>query len=108
MRVQGLSQGVPESIPLRRWSGDDSVGGGGLRTWWVGGPNLLGGSIVCLYCVGGMGTCGGSLRVEVLLVPLSSLSLARSSVVMVLVVTSLIILPDIEEMEAKSCAMGSG
>ena len=55
-----------------------------------------------------MGTSGDSLRVEILLVPLSSLSLAGSSVVMVLVVTSLTILSNIEEMEAKSCTMGSG
>ena len=64
--------------------------------------------LVTSDCVGGVGRSGDSLRVEVLPVPLSSLSLAGSSVVMVLVVTSLMISSDIEEMEAKSCTMGSG
>ena len=78
----------------------------------MGGPDLLDGSIVRLYCVGGVGTCGDSSRVVLVSVPLSSLSSAGSSVVMVLVVsrsviTSLTILSDIEEMEANSCAMGS-
>ena len=78
----------------------------------MGGPDLLDGSIVHLYCVGGVGTCGDSSRVVLVSVPLSSLSSAGSSVVMVLVVsrsviTSLTILSDIEEMEANSCAMGS-